>query len=66
MKQIATLKLFSKEELYCLLSACSESLALAYQESNDSDYWLIAIQAKLACEALSFEIDLQKRKQLLH
>jgi|GEM_PF-5616103 len=66
MRQIPTLKLFSKEELYCLLFACSESLAMAYQENNDCDFWHIAIQARLACEALSFEINSQKKMHQIH
>lgn len=66
MRQIPKLKPFSKEELYCLLSACFESLTLAYQESNDTDFWHIAIQARLACEALGFEIDSQKKTHQIH
>lgn len=61
MKQIPCLKLFTKEELYCLLNACSESLALAYQEIHECDLWHIAMEARLACEALRFEIDSQKK-----
>lgn len=66
MRQIPRLKLFSKEELYCLLCACSESLTLAYQESNDTDFWHIAIQARLACEALGFEINAQNKTHQIH
>lgn len=66
MKQITSLKLFSKEELYCLLSACSESLTLAYQEINECDFWHIAMEARLACEALRFEIDSQKKDYSIH
>ena len=66
MKPITHLKVFSKEELYCLLSACSESLTLAYQGINECDFWLIAMEARLACEALRFEIDSQKKEYSIH
>lgn len=66
MKQIQSLRLFSKEDLYCLLSACSESLTQAYQEINECDFWLIAMEARRACEALRFEIDSQKKTYSIH
>ncbi|QLZ70880.1 hypothetical protein FOLKNPGA_03699 (plasmid) [Legionella sp. PC1000] len=61
MRQIPKLKLFSKEELYCLLSACSESLTLAYQESNDTDFWHIAIQQGLPVKPWALKL-IHRRK----
>ena len=66
MHQIPNLKLLSKEELYCLLSACAESLTLAYQAINQRDYWYIAMQARLVCDALQFEINAQKKEYSIH
>lgn len=66
MKSIPAMKLFSKEELYCLLNDCSETLAQAFLESHDGKFWDIALQAKLACEALGFEIKADKKNTTLH
>lgn len=66
MKEISTLKRFSNEELIQLLCACSESLAVAYQNSLDKDFWHIAIQARLACESLRYEIHSQTRRYPIH
>ncbi|CDZ79392.1 hypothetical protein BN59_03710 [Legionella massiliensis] len=66
MKQIPQLKQFTREELYSLLRACSESLALAYQDNLQSDFLDIAMAARLACESLRFEIDSQNKEYSIH
>lgn len=67
MKDIAHLKSFTKEELYGLLKECSESLSFAYQEIQHSGLWHIAMQARLASEALRHELDMQNHvKRVLH
>ncbi|MDP3268074.1 MAG: hypothetical protein Q8M40_03410 [Legionella sp.] len=66
MNSIQCLKRFSTEELYCLLNSCAEFLTLAFQESKDCDFWYLAMEAKLACEALGFEIHSLKKNTLIH
>jgi hypothetical protein len=65
MRPFASMKYFSKEDLYCLLNACSESLEYAYQVTNEGELWSLAMQAQLACEALGFEIR-SKENYLTH
>ena len=66
MNTIPDLKLYSKEELYCLLSSCSDYLALAYTTINEQYLSHLATQASFACESLRYEIDEQNKDYTTH
>lgn len=66
MNTIPHLKLYSKEELYCLLSACSDYLALAYTTIHEQHLSHLSTQASFACESLRYEIDIQNKNHVTH
>lgn len=63
MSLIASLQLFSKEELLILLSECAYHLGNAYQDTLDRDQRDTSYKAKMACEFLQCEIAVQNNYQ---
>lgn len=63
MRSITRLKTFDAEELFELLKACAQNLAMAYQEIPEKNLYLISEEAYSACDYLAYEIGkLEPRK----
>ena len=56
MRQLASLRTFSKEELLMVLCECSHHLSLAYQDTLDKNLWDTSFTASMACDFLRYEL----------
>lgn len=63
---IVSLKEFTTIELIHTLMECAQNLERAYQETQDRDYWRIALQAESASEFLKYEISEQIHGYSIH
>jgi hypothetical protein len=64
MRSIARLRTFDVEELFELLKACAQNLAMAYQEIPEQSLFLISEEAYSACDYLAYEIRKSEPRQI--